>query len=281
VIVGTGLMGASFGLALRRRGLAERVIGLARRPETLRSALEIGAVDETAADIRSALPGADLVVVATPVSAIVPILREVANFAEPNCLISDMGSVKAPVVRSAEQFLPPHLHFVGGHPMCGSEESGPLAAKADLYENAVWVITPTERTHPDALNRMIDLVRAVGAKPLQLSPEEHDEAVAAASHLPHVVACALALAVGKAAAENSTVADLCAGGYRDTTRIAAGNSEMWRDILIANAPNILKQIETASEFLGRFRDAVSSNDAEAVSRLLKEAAEARRACFSE
>lgn len=279
--MGTGLMGASFGLALRRRGLSERVIGLARRPETLRSALEVGAVDETAADIRSALPEADLVVVATPVSAIVPILREVADIAEPHCLVSDMGSVKAPIVRSAEQFLPPHLRFVGGHPMCGSEESGPLAAKADLYENAVWVVTPTERTHPDALARMLELVQAVGAKPLLLSPEEHDKAVAAASHLPHVVACALALAVGKAVGEHPIVADLCAGGYRDTTRIAAGNSEMWRDILIANAANILEQIEAASEFLSRFRDAIGSNDAEAVSRLLKEAAAARRACFSE
>jgi len=272
-------MGGSLGLVLRTRRLALRVVGVARRPETLQTALEVGAVDEGTHDVAEAVREADLLVIATPVSAILPILQKAAPYLGADCLVTDMGSVKSPVVRQADEVLPEWVHFVGGHPMCGSEEAGPSAARGDLYEGAVWVVTPTDRTRAGDVERLCGLIRAVGAVPLVLSPEEHDAAVASASHLPHVAACALALAVREGARGNPAVSKLCAGGFRDTTRIASGSAEVWRDILLANAESVLEQLGYFLRCLDDLRAAIEERDADHLAELLSEAAQAREDCL--
>lgn len=278
-IIGPGLMGGSLGMALRHRKLAREVLGVARRAETLEAAATVGAVDRATVDLRAAVAGADLIVVATPVSAIVPSLRRAAPYIPAGCLVTDMGSVKAPVVAEAEECVPPCASFVGGHPMCGSEESGPRAARPDLYEGAVWAITPSANTASHAVDRLAELAMAVGAKPLVLPPELHDSAVASASHLPHVAAAALALAVAAASAGNPFVERLCSTGYRDTTRVAAGPAEMWRDILLANRDALLAALGRYSEWFEHLREAVEAGDGESITALLAHAAQARRACL--
>lgn len=278
-IVGPGLMGGSLGLALRARRLALHVVGVARRPETLQTALQVGAVDEGTHDLAEAVPESDLLVVATPVSAILPVLLEAVPHLSAECLVTDMGSVKSPVVRRAEEVLPEWVRFVGGHPMCGSEEAGPGAARSDLYDGAVWAVTPTDRTRAEDVERLCGLVNAVGAVPLVLSPEEHDAAVAASSHLPHVAACALALAVGRSAGRNQAIPVLCAGGFRDTTRVASGSAEVWRDILLANAEGVLQQLDSFSRSVDDLRTAIEAGDAERLTELLSEAARAREECL--
>ncbi|MGQ9697480.1 MAG: prephenate dehydrogenase [Armatimonadota bacterium] len=280
VIVGPGLMGGSLGLVLRRRRLASKVVGVARRPETLQTAVEVGAIDEGMHDIGEAACDADLLVIATPVSAIVPVLLSALPHLSADCLVTDMGSVKSAVVRQADEALPDWVRFVGGHPMCGSEEAGPAAAKHDLYEGAVWALTPTDRTLSDDIERLCDLIRAVGALPLILSPEEHDAAVAAASHLPHAVACVLALTVWRSAQENRAVQKLCASGFRDTTRVASGSPEMWSDILMANAESVLAQLDVFSRILDELSAAIRSGDASRLTDILREAARARADCLN-
>lgn len=279
VIVGPGLMGGSLGLALRARRLALHVVGVARRSETLQTALQVGAVDEGTHDLAQAVRESDLLVIATPVSAILPVLLEAVPHLSAECLVTDMGSVKSPVVRRAEEVLPEWVRFVGGHPMCGSEEAGPAAARNDLYDGAVWAVTPTDRTRTEDTERLCGLINAVGAVPLVLSPEEHDAAVAASSHLPHVAACALALAVGRSAGLNQAIPVLCAGGFRDTTRVASGSAEVWRDILLANAEGVLQQLDAFSRSVDDLRTAIEAGDAERLTELLSEAARAREECL--
>lgn len=278
-IVGPGLMGGSLGLVLRARRLSLHVVGVARRPETLKTALEVGAVDEGTHDLAEAVCESELLVVATPVSAILPVLLEAVPHLSAECLVTDMGSVKSPVVRRAEEALPAWVRFVGGHPMCGSEEAGPAAARGDLYDGAVWAVTPTDRTRSEDVERLCGLIQAVGAVPLVLSPEEHDAAVAASSHLPHVAACALALAVGRSAGRNQAIPVLCAGGFRDTTRVASGSAEVWRDILLANAEGVLQQLDAFSRSVDDLRTAIEAGDADRLTELLSEAARAREECL--
>ncbi|HEY3284630.1 MAG TPA: prephenate dehydrogenase/arogenate dehydrogenase family protein [Armatimonadota bacterium] len=266
-------------MALRARRLAETVLGIARRESTVATALRLGAADEGSLDPAS-IEGADLVVLATPLSAIVPTLSRYGHLLSPGALVTDLGSVKGPLCVPGAVQLPEGVEFIGGHPLCGSEESGPSAAREDLYEGAVWVLTPGLGSPPEAVSRLAQLAEAVGARPLLLDAVTHDRAVAASSHLPHLTACALAAAVGAAAATTPEVAALCAGGFRDGTRVSEGSPEVWRDILLANRDAVLEQLYGLSGQLAAWTELLQASDGDALAQALAGAGEARRALLS-
>lgn len=262
-IAGLGLIGGSLGLALRERGLARRVLGLPRRAETIREGLEIGAIDEGSLDLSRAAE-AELVVLAAPVLAFEPLTRELAPSLRPGTLVTDVGSTKAEITTCLPGLLPASVDFVGGHPMAGSEKGGVLAGRADLFEGAIWVLTRGPRTRPENVERLAVLVKALGATPVEMEPALHDEAVAHISHLPHVVAAALAESAGEGEVPADLLRLLIAGGFRSTTRIAASPPEMWRDICLTNRHAVLASLAGFEAALARFRQALEQEDSAAV-----------------
>lgn len=268
VVVGTGLIGGSIGLALRRATDAE-LIAVDADPRSARRAVEVGAAHE-AADLETACAGAALVVVATPVAAIVPTVGAVARVAAPHAVVTDVGSTKGPVVAEAERLLP---GFVGGHPMAGSELEGVDAARADLFEGALWILTPTPHTDAGAYRRVNALVGAAGARALALDAEAHDRLVALVSHLPYAIATTLMELAGSHGDER--VFRAAAGSFRDMTRTAGSNPRIWRDILAANRDALLQELDAFSGRLTAFRDALAASDWDALDGFVARARETR------
>ncbi|MFS8664579.1 MAG: prephenate dehydrogenase/arogenate dehydrogenase family protein [Limnochordales bacterium] len=258
-IVGLGLMGGSMGMALRRAPGIERVVGVARRADTVAEAVAVGAVDGGTTDLQEGVRGADVVVFATPVRTIADLAAQAAPALAPGTVVTDVGSTKAELCRTLPPLLPPGVEYIGGHPMAGSERTGLEAADPYLYQNAIYILTPLREEQP-GLDKAIALVEAVGAHPLILDPEQHDRAVAAVSHLPHMVATALVLAVGEVAAQDPRVLALAAGGFRDTTRVASGDPVMWRDICLSNRGPLLEMMDRFAEALAAARAAVAAGD---------------------
>lgn len=259
-IVGTGLMGASIGLALKSRGW--HVTGLDADPHRAERALELGALDAVGTE-----PAAEITFVATPVSAI----AEQARSALLNGgLVTDVGSVKAAVVAAVAS-----PRFVGGHPMAGSEQDGVEGADPDLFQGATWVLTPTAITDPDAVARVRAVVSSLGADAVVLSPEVHDGLVAVVSHVPHLAAATLMGLAAEGAVEHAALLRLAAGGFRDMTRIAAGNPNIWPDICADNREAIVAAIDRLLAALGGVRDVVAAGDRGALLQLLEAAREAR------
>ena len=273
-IAGVGLIGGSLGMALRERGLARRVIGLARRDATIAEALSVGAIDEGSLE-PEAVREAELVVLAPPVLTIPPLVEALAPHLAPGAIVTDVGSTKAALMRCLEELVPPHADIVGGHPMAGSERGGVLAGRADLFEGAIWVLTRSPRTRPESLVRLTRLVQALGARPVEMEPELHDDAVARISHLPHVVAAALASAACAGEIESELLRLLVAGGFRDTTRIASSPPEMWRDICLTNRDAILAALSDLEGSLGAFRAALEGQDGAALYEAFAHGKEAR------
>jgi prephenate dehydrogenase len=272
-IVGVGLIGGSYGLALRERGMASRVIGCARTQATLDAALQRGAADEVTADVAEACRQADLVILCQPPEAVVGMMPLVDGAVGADAVVTDAASVKVPVVTAAEANLSRPGRFVGGHPMAGSERTGVEHAKADLFECANYVLTPTSSTSDDALSVVRDLAEGLGARVRVMPPEEHDRAVAAASHAPHAVAAALTRAV----LTNSAAVEVHGAGLRDTTRVAASDAAMWRQILLANAVAVLDALEQVQGELDALRNALAARDEARVEEWLRDAAVLRRA----
>jgi prephenate dehydrogenase len=258
-IIGVGLIGGSLGLAVRKHKVAHRIIGIGRDHRRLEKALDLGAVDEFTTDMYHGIREADLVVVCTPVESIVEFVQQAALNAQPKTLITDAGSTKELIVKQVEADIKKHkstVDFVGSHPMAGSEKNGAEHSRADLFEGRAVIVTPTKHSSPDAVERVHDFWRAVGAIVLQMSPAEHDRAVAAISHVPHVVASALA------AATPEESLPLAAGGWLDTTRIAAADVGLWRQILAQNRSHVLKGLAQFEKVLTGLRAALQSeNDA--------------------
>lgn len=263
-IVGVGLIGGSLGMALRKRGLARTVIGVGRDAARLEIARERGAIDTGAADFAEGVEGADLIVLATPISRILADLARLGPLLAPGALVTDVGSTKARIARAGDAGLPPGA-FVAGHPMAGSERSGVEAADPYLFEGAVWALTPTDRTDTAALGRVRALAEAVGARVLTLDPELHDRAVAITSHLPHVLAYALAAQAEEAAGENAHLYELTAGSFASATRVAHSPPEMWRDIAVTNREALAGAIR---DFRARLDAALAALDAEDADALL-------------
>lgn len=267
-IVGIGLIGGSLGMALRSRGLASRVVGIARREETLRDALAVGAIDAGTTDL-AGVEDAELVVLATPVLSIPPLVERMAPRLRAGALVTDVGSTKNLLMQRLPPLLPPGVDLVGGHPMAGSEKGGVRAGREDLFEGAIYVLTRAASTRPESVERLARLVRRLGATPVEMDPALHDAAVARISHLPHVIAAALADSVGHAPAGEAGVPLevlrlLIAGGFRSATRIAASPPEMWRDICLTNREAILASLADFEASLARFRAALESGDPNAV-----------------
>jgi len=273
-IVGVGLIGGSLGLALCARGLAGEVVGAGSRPENLRLAVEMGAIHRFAESPAAGVAGADLVVIATPVSAIIPVLKEILPSIKPGAVVTDVGSAKAAIVRRAEKLLPPGISFVGGHPMAGSERAGVKGADPYLFENAFYLITPTAATAPQAVKTVKKLAGGVGAKVVEMEPERHDLVVAAVSHLPHLLAVTLVNTVAQLP-ESDLVLPLAAGGFRDTTRIVSGSPVMWRDIFMANRDRVLEMVRRFRAELVSFETLIEQESGEAVRENLDQAREIR------
>ena len=273
-IIGAGLMGGSLGLALRRRGLAT-VHVYARREETRKLAIEQGVADHVFAAPQEAVRNAEIVVFCTPICTIPEIARSCATSFGPDCVITDVGSTKSSLVSAMDEVVRgKSYYFVGSHPMAGSERVGLEAARADLYQGAVVALTPSVDTSLDALERIRTLWRGVGARVVDMLPDQHDHIVAKNSHLPHLVAALLVLTAGRDA---GIVQKLLVGqGFRDSTRIASGSPDIWHDIVKTNRDAILLELEELRSRLLTLTDAVRSSDYESV-RVLLSAAQHMRA----
>ncbi len=278
-VVGVGLIGGSVGLAVRRRGMATKVIGTGSRPATLEAAHRLGAITAIAADSKEAVAEADLVVVCAPVDAIVEQVRRIAPVCRPGTLITDAGSTKAQIVgqlaaAAASPDWPHGVHFVGSHPLAGNEKRGPQHANAELFVGRTVVVTPISDTRAEDCTAVSDFWTNLGAKVVQMSADQHDRAIATTSHLPHLVAAAIA------ASTPEEYVTLTAGGWQDTTRIAAGDPLLWRQILLSNRVHLLASLDRFAELMAQCRQALEAGDAATLERLLSEAKRIRDAVGS-
>ena len=278
-IVGCGVIGGSLGLALRALGEAGRfrVVVYDRDPGRARQAVEMGAADEAASNLVEAVQEAALAVLAVPAEAVVELAHQVSALAPPECVVTDVASIKGRIVEALGVRLPGGQAFVGGHPMAGSERAGLAGADPYLFQNAVYVLTPLDDTPPEALQRVTELVRAVGAHPMLLDPWRHDAAAAIASHLPHLVATCLVLTAQACAGEDVPVFELAATGFRDTTRLALGHEEVWCPILTMNAPALLNALRAFRRLLDQMEQALASGDGAAIEDALARARRVRAA----
>ncbi|MEX0677185.1 MAG: prephenate dehydrogenase/arogenate dehydrogenase family protein [Pirellulales bacterium] len=279
-IVGVGLIGGSIGLALRARKLADRLIGAGSRPETLQTALGLGAITEIAADVTGAAAEADLVVVCAPVGHIVEQVRRIAPHCRPGTLITDAGSTKGDIVRQLAEAAANdktwnrEIHFVGSHPLAGNEKKGPMHADAELFSGRTVIITPTASTTQEVRRSLTDFWTSLGAAVIEMPADEHDRALAATSHLPHLLAAAIA------GATPERYVSLTAGGWQDTTRIAAGDPSLWRQIMLANRANVLAVLDEFTTRLAAWRACLEAQDAVELEKLLTEAKRIRDAVGS-
>jgi len=261
-IVGVGLIGGSIGLALRQLGLAERVTGIGRRQVSLRIARRTGAVTNTTIDLAKGVADADLVIVCTPVGRIVEHVRAAAEACPKETLITDAGSTKQAIVAELDGALPRGCRFLGGHPLAGSEKTGASYARADLFDGRVAILTPTKNTRAEDFDALETLWQALGAVVVQMTPEEHDRTLAFTSHLPHVAAAALATTVPE------KYFRFTGSGMHDTTRLAAGSPELWRQIIVQNRDNVLAALEQYGAQLTALHGAIRANNYDEVERLL-------------
>ncbi len=261
-VIGVGLIGGSFALAMRESGAVGAITGIDSDSGNLQTALDMGIVDRVATAPSEAVAEADIVFISTPVCSIIPIAKEIAPFLKPGCIVTDGGSVKELITGECEMAMPPGVFFVGGHPIAGTEHSGVAAAFPSLYRDRRCILTPSEKTPRHALDTISLLWQAAGAEVSVMEPGHHDRIFAEISHLPHIVAYALVHAVGSADVEGENVLSYTAGGFRDFTRIASSNPVMWRDIALMNRTAILKSIDSFSASLSELRERVENSDTE-------------------
>ncbi len=268
-VVGVGLLGGSIGLAVKAADERTTVVGVGRRSCSLDRALDAGAIDEATLSTASGVAGADMVVLATPLGAYEGHLLAMRDALSRGAVVTDVGSTKSVAVRLAEGILGKGGPFVGSHPMAGSERRGVQFARADLFAGATCIVTPTAHTRPAATRKALRFWEMLGGRTVQMTPTAHDRAVARVSHLPHVLAAMIV------AGQKTGELPLAGRGFLDTTRVASGDPEMWRDIILANRKPLLNAIDAADEQLIRFRDLIDLGDAAGIERYLK-AAKKRR-----
>jgi prephenate dehydrogenase len=257
-IIGLGLIGASLGLALHRLPQPPRVVGYDRDGEARRVAARRHAADRVAFSAEDAVADAELVVLATPVRAVVPLLAEIGPHLAPRCVVTDTGSTKEHVVAQAAE-VAPDVAFVGGHPMAGKLTQGTNDADPALFEGTVYCLTPVADTPGPAIERVVQMVEAVGARPHFLAPAEHDGLVAAISHLPYLLSSTLMTSTGTDAGWRE-MATLAAGGFATMTRLADGEPEMYTDICLTNREAILRQLDRYAAVLDDLRSAIAAGD---------------------
>jgi prephenate dehydrogenase len=270
-IVGVGLIGGSLGLAARRRGLAAHVVGVGRQAASLERARAVGAIDEASLDLPAAVRRADVAVFCTPVDRIADQVLAAAPGCAPGTLLTDAGSTKAAIVARLDGHLPDGVAFVGSHPLAGSEKRGPEHADADLFQGRLTVITPGPRTDPAAVERAAAFWQALGCRVRRMAPEEHDRALALTSHLPHLLAAALAGTLP------DELRELTASGFRDTTRVAAGDPALWTAIFAQNQGAVLQALRLFTDRLDACRAALEAGDWTTLDTLLAQAKKVRDA----
>ncbi len=261
-ILAVGLIGGSLAKALKANGFSGEIVGWGRREVSLKKGLELGVIDRYSLDLSEAVKGADLIVVATPTLIAADMIKQLASIADEQVIITDVASVKGNLLVAAKEAfgkVPPNL--VLGHPIAGSEKSGVDAAKADLFVNHRVILTPTEETSPDALQAVKTLWESTGADLVEMAVDEHDEVLAATSHLPHILAYTLVDALA-GNPEQQNIFRFAAGGFRDFTRIASSDPTMWHEISLANRDALLKMIDTFSDQLGNLRQAIAEGDSD-------------------
>jgi prephenate dehydrogenase len=274
-LIGCGLMGGSFALALKRAGLVKRVVGYSKSPSTTERARQMGVIDVEAPSALLAVSGADIVLLAVPVAATEATFKAIKHLITPQTLIMDVGSTKRDVVDAARRVLRDHVGcFVPAHPITGKEVAGVEHADADLYVGKQVILTPIERTLTAHLQKATEVWTALGCNVLQMSPESHDAAFAAVSHLPHLIAFALINGI-TSQDQGRNYLSLAGPGFRDFTRIAASDPKIWRDILIANKEELLAQSRAFQRTLQAMELMISSGNAEALEGLIEQASETR------
>jgi prephenate dehydrogenase len=274
-VIGCGLMGGSFALACKRAGLVKRVIGYSKSPSTTEKAKKLGVIDQVAESALLAVSGSDIVLIAVPVAATEATFKAIRHLIEPGVLIMDVGSTKRDVVDAARRVLKENIaSFVPAHPIAGKEVAGIANADASLYNGRQVILTPLPQTNPDLVQKATDVWAAIGAQVLRMTPENHDGAFAAVSHLPHLLAFAYFNSVAKQPAGRDYLS-LAGPGFRDFTRIAASDSTMWRDVLMSNREEVLKQSLRFRHTLEAMERALTSGNVEALEDMIRSASEAR------
>lgn len=275
VVAGVGLIGGSLALAARRHALIEEIIGYGRGEKNLRLAQKREIIDGYFLDAREIPKATDLLVLATPVQATIPLAASFLPQLEPGCVISDVGSVKGKIVREMERLLPSAIPFVGAHPIVGSEQWGAEAALPDLFSGHRCILTPTRRTDTNALKKVASLWRRIGAKVEVMDPDLHDRILGAVSHLPHLLVYALVNTLSRTKLDSVDLKDYCAGGFRDFTRIASSRPEIWRDICLVNQKAIDKSLGDYIRSLQRLRKFIRSGEGHLLQREFARANEVR------
>lgn len=260
VIVGVGLIGGSLSLALKEAGEVGSVIGVGRGLPNLEKALELGVVDEYTRDLAAAVSDADVVFLATPVCSLPEVAASVLPHMKEGAILTDGGSVKGELIDAIEPILPEALHYVPGHPIAGTENSGAEAAFATLYRNRRCILTPTGKTADEAVELISQMWRLAGSDVIIMDAIKHDRILAAISHLPHMVAYALVNAVGSYDKFEENILEYSAGGFRDFTRIASSDPTMWRDIALMNRDALLEMVERFETFLGELKQDIASGN---------------------
>jgi prephenate dehydrogenase len=273
-IVGVGMIGGSIGMALRRARLAERVVGVGRRQSSLRAAQEAGAVDHITVDLAKGVAEAELVVVCSPVERIVGHVREAAENCPRGTLLTDAGSTKESIVEGLQSGLARGCRFLGGHPLAGSEKAGPASAKADLFEGKLAVLTPTSATRAEDYDTLEQFWGNLGSVVVRMSAGEHDRAMGLTSHLPHAVAVALVSSLPE------EFFRLTGTGFRDTSRLASGDTTLWEQVFALNRDNVVDALEQFGRHLEALTRAVREDDRTALEEILNRAKKIRDALGS-
>ena len=276
-VIGVGLMGGSLALALKRRGEVREVVGIGRGIENLREAERLGIIDSYTLNMKDGVRDADMVVVAIPVGSIVEVIAKSQRYMKDGAVITDVGSVKGDIVEGVRRILDGRLHFVGGHPIAGTEKSGAGAAFPELYEGSRCILTPTKDCDAGALEKVKRMWELTGAEVVIMDTESHDKILAAISHLPHMVAYALVNTVDGIEDFNENILKYSAGGFKDFTRIASSSPEMWKDICIMNRAAIVDMIDRYMSELSRIRDMIEGSDSEGLLESFERSKKARDA----
>jgi cyclohexadieny/prephenate dehydrogenase len=276
-LIGIGLIGSSISHALRRGGLARRIVGCARSEATRTTALRLGLVEAAFADPAEAVEGADLVVLCVPVGAYAQISRDIAPRLAPGAILTDVGSVKGAVVRDVKPQVPKGVHFIPGHPIAGTEHSGPESGFAELFDNRWCILTPLPDSDAGAVAKLTELWERMGSHVELMTPDHHDLVLAITSHVPHLIAYNIVnTAAHLERVTNSEVIKFSAGGFRDFTRIAASDPTMWRDVFLNNREAVLEMLGRFSEDLTALQRAIRYGEGETLFKLFSEARAIRR-----
>lgn len=260
-ILGVGLLGASFSLAGKKRGICSHVTGFGRSRENLERAKSMEIIDVVSPDPASACSDADLVVLAAPAGSFVELIKQACPAFKKGAIVTDVGSVKGDLVGELEKLMPPGVNFIGSHPIAGSDRSGIDSAHADLFRDALCIVTPTERSDPSALKNVMDIWSGLGSNVITMDPARHDRVYAAVSHLPHLIAYAMVNTVSDI---DKSYLSYCGQGFKDMTRIAASSPDIWTDISLLNRQNLVEMIALFRENLNRIEAHLKSAESDAL-----------------